>query len=68
MSATQFTGGLEIRFQLGPASCRLLPNANSLTLFDMPSLERVKEVMISQQVVEGTAGPLYMYAGGAREI
>jgi hypothetical protein len=32
-------------------------------------LEGVKEVMISQQVVEGTAGPLYMYAaraGGAR--
>jgi len=32
-------------------------------------LEGVKKVMISQQVVEGTAGPLYMYAaraGGAR--
>ena len=33
------------------------------------ALEGVEEVMISQQVVEGTAGPLYMYAaraGGAR--
>jgi hypothetical protein len=30
----------------------------------VPSLERVNEVMISQQAVEGTAGPLYMYAGG----
>ena len=39
------------------------------SMFDLPSLEGVKEVMISQQVVEGTAGPLYMYAaraGGAR--
>ena len=39
------------------------------SMFDLPSLEGVKEVMISQQVVEGTAGPLYLYAaraGGAR--
>ena len=39
------------------------------TMFDLPSLEGVKEVMISRQVVEGIAGPLYMYAaraGGAR--
>jgi ATP-dependent Clp protease ATP-binding subunit ClpX len=39
------------------------------TMFDIPSLEGVEQVMISQQVVEGTAGPLYMYsdrAGGAR--
>ena len=39
------------------------------SMFDLPSLEGVKEVMISQQVVEGTAGPLHMYAaraGGAR--
>ena len=39
------------------------------TMFDLPSLEGIEEVMISQQVVEGTAGPLYMYAaraGGAR--
>ena len=35
-------------------------------MFDLPSLEGVKEVMISQQVVEGTTGPLYMYTGGAR--
>ena len=39
------------------------------TMFDLPSLEGIEEVMISRQVVEGTAGPLYMYAaraGGAK--
>src|SRR6266496_651882 len=39
------------------------------TMFELPSLEGVDKVLISQQVVEGTAGPLYMYAartGGAR--
>ena len=38
------------------------------TMFELPSLEGVEQVMISQQVVEGTAGPLYTYAGGARAI
>jgi hypothetical protein len=32
------------------------------TMFDLPSLEGVQEVMISRQVVEGTAPPLYVYA------
>ena len=41
------------------------PESNN---WNLPSLEGVKEVMISQQVVEGTAGPLYTYAGGARAI
>jgi ATP-dependent Clp protease ATP-binding subunit ClpX len=39
------------------------------TMFDLPSLEGIEEVMISRQVVEGTAGPLHMYAarvGGAK--
>ena len=39
------------------------------TMFDLPSLEDIEEVMISRQVVEGTARPLYMYAtrvGGAK--
>jgi ATP-dependent Clp protease ATP-binding subunit ClpX len=39
------------------------------TMFDLPSLDGVERVMISQQVVEGTAEPLYMYAaraGGSR--
>jgi ATP-dependent Clp protease ATP-binding subunit ClpX len=39
------------------------------TMFELPSLEGVEQVMISQQVVEGTAGPFHMYAaraGGAR--
>ena len=41
------------------------------TMFDMPSLAAVEKVVISQQVVEGTAAPLYMYAaraGGASAI
>jgi ATP-dependent Clp protease ATP-binding subunit ClpX len=41
------------------------------TMFKLPSLEGVEEVMISRHVVEGTAGPLYMYAaraGGAKAI
>ena len=32
-------------------------------MFDLPSLEGVEEVVISKQVVEGTAPPLYIYAG-----
>jgi ATP-dependent Clp protease ATP-binding subunit ClpX len=32
------------------------------TMFDLPSLEGVEEVVISKQVVEGTAPPLYVYA------
>src|SRR6516165_8933796 len=38
------------------------------SMFDLPSLEGVKEVVISQQVVDGTARPLYMYGGGAQAI
>jgi ATP-dependent Clp protease ATP-binding subunit ClpX len=32
------------------------------TMFDLPSLEGVEEVVISKQVVECTAPPLYIYA------
>ena len=32
------------------------------TMFDLPSLEGVEEVVISSEVVEGTARPLYIYA------
>src|SRR5712672_800839 len=32
------------------------------TMFELPSLEGVEEVVISKQVVEGTATPLYIYA------
>ena len=35
------------------------------TMFDLPSLEGVEKIVISQQVVEGTAAPLYMYAARA---
>jgi len=37
------------------------------TMFDLPSLEGVKEVMISRQVVEGSAAPLYVYAAPAAQ-
>ncbi|HET9902390.1 MAG TPA: ATP-dependent Clp protease ATP-binding subunit ClpX, partial [Xanthobacteraceae bacterium] len=32
------------------------------TMFDLPSLEGVEEVVISKEVVEATARPLYIYA------
>src|SRR5260370_163290 len=32
------------------------------TMYELPSLEGVEEVVISKQVVEGTAPPLYIYA------
>ena len=35
------------------------------TMFDLPSLEGVEEVVISREVVEGTARPLYIYAARA---
>ena len=35
------------------------------TVFDLPSLEGVEEVVISKEVVEGIARPLYIYADRA---
>src|SRR5260370_1013227 len=35
------------------------------TMFDLPSLEGVEEVVISKEVVEGTARPLYIYRARA---
>ena len=35
------------------------------TMFDLPSLEGVEEVVVSKQVVEGTAPPLYIYSENA---
>src|SRR6516164_2037151 len=35
------------------------------TMFDLPSLEGVEEVVISREVVEGAARPLYIYADRA---
>jgi ATP-dependent Clp protease ATP-binding subunit ClpX len=32
------------------------------TMFDLPGLEGVEKVVISKEVVEGTARPLYIYA------
>ncbi len=31
-------------------------------MFDLPGLEGVEKVVISKEVVEGTARPLYIYA------
>ena len=36
------------------------------TMFDLPSLEGVEEVVISKEVVEGTVRPLYIYARADR--
>jgi ATP-dependent Clp protease ATP-binding subunit ClpX len=35
------------------------------TMFDLPSLEGVEKVVVSKEVVEGTARPLYIYADRA---
>jgi ATP-dependent Clp protease ATP-binding subunit ClpX len=35
------------------------------TMFELPSLEGVEEVVISREVVEGTERPLYIYAARA---
>jgi ATP-dependent Clp protease ATP-binding subunit ClpX len=32
------------------------------TMFDLPTLDGVQEVVISKEVVEGKARPLYIYA------
>jgi ATP-dependent Clp protease ATP-binding subunit ClpX len=32
------------------------------TMFDLPSLQGVEKVVISREVVEGTAQPLYIYS------
>src|SRR5215813_3019578 len=37
-------------------------------MFDLPSLESVEEVVISREVVEGTARPLYIYAARADRV
>jgi ATP-dependent Clp protease ATP-binding subunit ClpX len=35
------------------------------TMFDLPGLEGIEGVVVSKQVVEGTARPLYIYPNGA---
>jgi ATP-dependent Clp protease ATP-binding subunit ClpX len=35
------------------------------TMFDLPSLKGVEEVVVSKQVVEGTTPPLYIYSENA---
>ena len=36
-------------------------------MFDLPGLDGVERVVISKQVVEGTARPLYIYTDPADE-
>ena len=38
------------------------------TMFDLPSLAGVEEVVINSEVVEGRAQPLYIYAELQEEI
>jgi ATP-dependent Clp protease ATP-binding subunit ClpX len=38
------------------------------TMFDLPGLEGVEEVVISNEVVDGRARPLYIYAERAEDI
>src|SRR3546814_13468471 len=37
------------------------------TMFELPTLEGVREVVISEEVVRGTARPLYIYADRQEE-
>jgi ATP-dependent Clp protease ATP-binding subunit ClpX len=37
-------------------------------MFDLPGIEGVEQVVISKQVVEGTARPLYIYADRANDV
>ena len=37
------------------------------TMFDLPTLDGVQEVVISEEVIEGSARPLYIYADRADE-
>jgi ATP-dependent Clp protease ATP-binding subunit ClpX len=38
------------------------------TMFDLPGIEGVEQVVISKQVVEGAARPLYIYADRANDV
>jgi len=37
------------------------------TMYELPGLDGVREVVISEEVVNGTARPLYIYADRAQE-
>ena len=38
------------------------------TMFDLPGLDGVEEVVISDEVVEGNARPLYIYADRSEDV
>jgi ATP-dependent Clp protease ATP-binding subunit ClpX len=56
-----------IERKTGARSLRSIVEALLLdTMFDLPSLKGVEEVVVSKQVVEGAAAPLYIYSDGER--
>ena len=51
-----------INRKTGARGLRSIMEATLLdTMFDLPSLEGVEQVMVSKEVIEGTARPLYIY-------
>ena len=55
-----------IERKTGARGLRSIVEASLLdTMYDLPSLEGVQEVVVSKQVVEGTAPPLYIYSENA---
>jgi ATP-dependent Clp protease ATP-binding subunit ClpX len=38
------------------------------TMFELPAMEGVEEVVISAEVVEGSASPLYIYAERSKDV
>jgi ATP-dependent Clp protease ATP-binding subunit ClpX len=38
------------------------------SMFDLPSLEGVEEIVINSKVVEGTSQPLYIYADRREDV
>src|SRR5207237_10365765 len=55
-----------INRKTGARGLRSIMEATLLdTMFDLPSLEGVEQVMVSTEVIEGTARPLYIYTARA---
>ncbi len=55
-----------INRKTGARGLRSIMEATLLdTMFDLPSLEGVEQVMVSKEVIEGTARPLYIYTARA---
>ena len=57
----------EVRKLIAGPTVFICDECVELCMFDLPSLEGVEEVVISKEVVEGTARPLYIYTDRASE-